>query len=436
MAPDAGSAKSARELATARKWVTTGKSDNALWGECQGSGALPYQTAIDASEPAFKCSCPSRKFPCKHGLGLMLLYASAPTAILAGNPPDWVSAWISGRAAKLERKVKPAEDPTSTAAANPIPAKPQKSVAARESKVLAGIEELDLWLRDLVKGGIAELTTKPKSYWSDRTARLIDAQAPGLARMVTEIGRATSSGAGWQSRTLELVGLLYLLIEGYRRQDSLPPELREDVRSLTGWNQLQEQVLASPGVRDRWLVVGQRTVQEDHLTIQRTWLWGEEQRQPALILNFAAPRQPLQATIPVGNEFDGEFCFFESASPLRALIRERKTVAMNREKAPDFWTISDAANWRSQQLACSPWLDVTPYLLSGVHVSRDESGKWMAHHGGDASPSLTVSPLVDQISMWRLTAIAGGAPSSICCEWDGMSLVPLSVWSGGRMVPL
>ena len=41
----------------------------------QGSAASPYQTGIDLSEPAFQCTCPSHKFPCKHGLGLFLLLA-------------------------------------------------------------------------------------------------------------------------------------------------------------------------------------------------------------------------------------------------------------------------------------------------------------------------------------------------------------------------
>src|SRR5215470_17970544 len=81
LAPDAASAKAGRSLATASKWQNVGHDERALWGECQGSGAKPYQTVIDLSEPAFKCTCPSRKFPCKHALGLFLLVANqSPTS--------------------------------------------------------------------------------------------------------------------------------------------------------------------------------------------------------------------------------------------------------------------------------------------------------------------------------------------------------------------
>src|SRR4029450_7437308 len=88
LAPDAASAKAGRSLATASKWRNVGQDERALWGECQGSGAKPYQTVIDLSDPAFKCSCPSRKFPCKHALGLFLLVANN-SEISNTAPPAW-----------------------------------------------------------------------------------------------------------------------------------------------------------------------------------------------------------------------------------------------------------------------------------------------------------------------------------------------------------
>ncbi|MBW4639863.1 MAG: SWIM zinc finger family protein [Gloeocapsa sp. UFS-A4-WI-NPMV-4B04] len=80
LAPDASSAKNGKTLATLRKWVSLGQNEQVIWGECQGSGKTPYQTQIDLTEIAFKCSCPSRKFPCKHGLGLLLLRSNEPAA--------------------------------------------------------------------------------------------------------------------------------------------------------------------------------------------------------------------------------------------------------------------------------------------------------------------------------------------------------------------
>lgn len=85
LAPDASSAKSGKDLSAPRKWKSLGANDACGCGEIQGSGKSPYQTSIDLSEPAFKCTCPSRNFPCKHGLGLFLILAQQPGAMTQRN---------------------------------------------------------------------------------------------------------------------------------------------------------------------------------------------------------------------------------------------------------------------------------------------------------------------------------------------------------------
>src|SRR5688500_8462217 len=112
MAPDPASAKAGQGLASPRKWGLLARDARALWGECQGSGAKPYQVIVDASEPAFRCTCPSRKFPCKHGLGLLFIYASQPALVVETEAePDWVAAWLAMRGAKAEKKAEKAAAP-------------------------------------------------------------------------------------------------------------------------------------------------------------------------------------------------------------------------------------------------------------------------------------------------------------------------------------
>ena len=87
LAPDASSRKAATRLSHPAPWSVTGSDDAALWGQCQGSGGSPYRTVVDLSGPAYQCSCPSRKFPCKHALGLLLLWAAHTTGATAA--PGW-----------------------------------------------------------------------------------------------------------------------------------------------------------------------------------------------------------------------------------------------------------------------------------------------------------------------------------------------------------
>ena len=102
LAPDAASVKAGKGLANRTKWVLLEHSDRAIWGHCQGSGKTPYQTVVDTKNIAFKCSCPSRKFPCKHGLGLLFMYASHADLFKEAEEPDWVTAWLSKREEKAE----------------------------------------------------------------------------------------------------------------------------------------------------------------------------------------------------------------------------------------------------------------------------------------------------------------------------------------------
>ena len=95
LAPDASAAQSSRGLAHTRQWLRLAQGPSAIWGECQGSAAQPYQTQVDLNGPAIQCSCPSRKRPCKHGLGLLLLYAAQPDRFEPAAPPAWVkSSWL------------------------------------------------------------------------------------------------------------------------------------------------------------------------------------------------------------------------------------------------------------------------------------------------------------------------------------------------------
>lgn len=91
-APDDASKGNARALANPAKWKSIGAFDSdegeVAWGEITGSGGGVYHTRVEIDEPAFRCTCPSRKLPCKHSLALLLLRAKDPGAFKA-PPPEW-----------------------------------------------------------------------------------------------------------------------------------------------------------------------------------------------------------------------------------------------------------------------------------------------------------------------------------------------------------
>src|SRR5688572_8822107 len=102
MAPDAASAAAGKKLMALKNWEDLGQSPEAIWGKCRGSAL--YQVRIDLSNMGYSCSCPSRKFPCKHSLGLMLVAAASPDAVAEASLPEWVEEWLSKRRDKAEKK--------------------------------------------------------------------------------------------------------------------------------------------------------------------------------------------------------------------------------------------------------------------------------------------------------------------------------------------
>jgi hypothetical protein len=434
LAPDTSSARAGQGLANPRKWVSLGCAARAAWGECQGSAREPYRTQIDLAEPAFRCSCPSRKFPCKHGLGLFLLRAGQPAAFAEGAPPAWVAEWLAKRDQATQQraaKVGRAEQPAEPAAERKRAAAQARSSAAREANVAAGVEELGRWLRDLVRVGLAETPGRPRRFWEGIAARMVDAQAPGLARLVRELPAVAASGEGWQERMLERLARLFLLLEGFRRIETLPPEAQADIRAAIGWTQNQEALLASDGVRDRWVVLGQRVEEEDNLRAQRTWLWGEASGRTALVLSFAAAGQPLDRSLPPGVALDAELVFFAGSYPLRALVKQRFAPAVPPDRFPGAADLGAATAAYAEALALLPWLERFPMALEAVTPVRDGE-RWAVR---DAA-GRTV-PLATQFARgWRLLALGGGRPLALFGEWDGEALLPLSAWAEGQFVVL
>ncbi|MFG6099542.1 SWIM zinc finger family protein [Leptothoe sp. ISB3NOV94-8A] len=432
LSPDAGSTKRGKSLANVSKWQLLGHAGQAVWGECKGSGKKPYRTQIDLSEPAFRCSCPSRKFPCKHALGLFLLLVEQLEAFGNDPPPDWVTEWLEKRAQTANRQQikhkKAAADPAAQA----------KRAEKRAAKIEAGLEDLTQWLADIIRQGLAAWPNQPYSFWDQAAARLVDAQAPGLARRVRSLGSIPHSGQGWPERMLTALGQLHLLVESYGRLDSLTPAMQAEVRSQIGWPQTQDDLRlrvekADPlvdCVADTWQILGKVVIEEDKLQMQRTWLWGSENQKSALVLNFAHGRQPLDVSLIPGSSFSGNLIFYPGTGLQRAFIdlRENTTAQV---PPPTGNTIAAAIGHYAHSLSQNPWLERFPLTLAQVWPLPREDSWWLRDA---ARKVLPIAPGFQR--GWELLALSGGYPLTVFGEWNGSTFLPLSLWSGQQFHPL
>jgi hypothetical protein len=437
LAPDAGSLGGGRDLASERRWSGLGQSEHALWGLCQGSGSKPYQVQADLNGPAFRCSCPSRKFPCKHALGLLLLAAASPAAVSASQPPEWVTQWLASRQQRAERGPGPEK--------KSAPADPRaraRREAQRAERVQTGLLEFERWLHDLVRQGFAQARERPYRFWDEAAERLVDAQAPALAGRVQAMGGIAAAGGNWANALLEEAGLVHLLLAAHRRLDDLPDPLRADVRGLIGWTVPRDEVLAGERVRDRWAVVGRVVEPDARLLVQRVWLHGRQTGRYALVLSFAAAGQTLDpGGLVAGTELDASLAFYRSAEPLRALVAERHAAPEPLRAPPGRLgdgSIADALAARAAALARQPWLWRLPVCLSAV-VPVLQDGAWVAAEpvkGDGEAGGLSVRLACDDLTGWRLAGVAGGRPAGLFGEWRRDAVRPVSVFADGRLVPL
>jgi SWIM zinc finger len=415
LAPDAASVTAARKLARPAPWSETGRDEGAVWGLCKGSGARPYQVQVDLTRPAYTCSCPSRKVPCKHALALLLLMAGGSVA--PGEPPEWFQAREDRPAPRAPGE--PPRDPEAAA----------RRAAEREERVAAGVEDLRLWLRDAIRGGLGAPRLRAWDEWDGFAARMVDAQAPGAASRLRSLGSvAAGRPDGWPERLLSGLGMLHLLCEAHGRADG---PLRDDVRSLLGFNVPRDEVLAGEHVRDRWSVLARTIIEQERLRVQRTWLWGASSQRPALLLDFAPPGGPLEPRPPEGSAVDVELAFYPGAAPLRALLAGEP---FGLDSAPGTFGTGGAQaalEAAASALARNPWLDEWPVAVAAAVPDGRAGGEWTIGAEDGALP-LDGSEYVH----FRLLAFSGGRPVSVFGLWNGGGLRPLAAGDGTRTIGL
>jgi hypothetical protein len=445
MAPDQASLDAARKLLKLAQWPVLGTDSGLAWGECQGSGSAPYRISLSVEDLGYKCSCPSRKFPCKHVLALMWFLADKPADFARATAPDWVSDW----AAKRKPRAAPAADRPNPAIVTDIPiAEPERDEkaearaaaqrervrAAREESILNGLDELDLWLADRLEAGLSGFAAIAYEQCRLLARRLNDAKAPGLALIVDQLPATLLSlpqgeRIGW---LIEALGRLQLIAAAYRRQALLPPALRDEVRRIVGWTVERGALLddqAAMSVTAVWRVIGTLSeVQVDGLRRLETWLMRTDaapQGEPqfALLLDFVPVSQGTSTSFLPGEIFKARLVFYPSTAPLRAIIAERLGETDTNSDLPADATLGAAITRYHDVLVALPFVDRWPLAMRDVTIADTVSGLVLAAGDGSVGLPLTRAQEDDALLLVGRRMTAAGV-------WNGRSFHLLAAETG------
>jgi hypothetical protein len=437
LSPDTASLKAGRDLANARKWVGLFYNDRVLWAEIQGSGKDPYRTQIDLVNTGFKCSCPSRKFPCKHGLGAYLLFANDSSLFTkTEEEPVWVKDWMDKRVQREEKKVIAETEPVSPEKAAKQSKAKEKTQNERFEKIQAGIAELELWLKDMLRTGFISVPEKDYQYWNRTATRLIDAQARGLSVMVKEIGKTNffAKPIQWQTELIEKTSNLYLLLEAFKTLNTLPSLLQEDIKNLVGVSKTQKEVLdsASESFKDQWLILAKQRfdVEDENLTGQRQWLYGLKTGKTALLLDFTFGNAPIKNSFIPGTVLNAELVFYPSNYPLRAAIKSQGSNSTDYAQKPPF--LQSWQEWQNayaNALVQQPWLEYLPAHIAQLSLISHQKQWLLVDESNHAKPIV-----LPEEKIYELLALLGGQKTDFTLITSLKTIEPVGIWLDDKYI--
>lgn len=414
LATDQASLKAAAGLAKPGKWSGVGAShdDALIWGECAGSGANPYRVMADLRDLGNKCTCPSRKFPCKHVLGLLWLKAESILPFAPADTPAWVTEWIGRRrtnstapkAADVNKPAPPAAPKDLGAARLPEPEAPEdpKAAARREAAAAKRLEEtertildaldaLEQWIGDQLRQGLSGFIDDATARCRRIASRLVDGKAAALAGRIDELpSRVLALPNGDRPRGVVVeLSKLVMLARAYR----VSPR-DADIRRAVATSESREAVLAAPEtlrITTGWEVLAEQVrTRRDGLISQTTWLLnlGAEAPRFAMLLDFFPASAGRRGSVfTAGERFRGELAFYPARQPLRALLLQRDNSSAEGEQDwPDPHTpLADAL---TRPLLAEPWTLDVPIMLPAGRIALDEAGQtwWRSADGAHTLP--------------------------------------------------
>lgn len=414
----------AEALASSAFFTQKGRSIDIFFAEMP-AGENAHRLVYDAGRQQVFCSCPFYPKPCWHALAFTR-YCTANEDFGEAGLPHWADRLRQGR---------PTASAPTTDRATEREAATQKRRFERLERADAGLEDLERWLLDTLRRGLATVASDDARFAEHIAARAADASLGGLSRQLRLLDALPSSQPDWAESTLGVLSDIWTAIRAFNHRDRLPAALLHDLQTCLGIAAKKEEALSGNDlVDDTWAIVGRREEPvENQLLSRRTWLLGARSGRYALLLEYAFG---LAGTLPPGFEpgelVKGTLAFYPSAFPLRATpVEHIQGLNKKVEKLPGYADCNAMSQAWATALGKQPWLTLFPAAFPALTPVRHGDRCWLRDASGLSLPLAGMSG-----DGWKLLALSGGRAVALFGEWDGAHFRALSVVAEGRMQAL
>ncbi len=388
-------ARSSRGIALPYRWLSLGQSEDAFWGEYPQKDKDNIRTQIHLADMQMSCNCGSKTFPCHHALALVLMFQEEALDFERVSVPDWVKAKLPG----LRQANRPNENPR------------------LDSFQIKGLEALETWLFDLIYLGLEQARHYPFAFWYEMANHLVDARLGSLAEDLKTWGQGVTKD-DWSRELLAKMGKLHILLEAFKRFDTLDKPVQADLLQVLGIKPAFE---AEP-IEDNWLVIGRAKLQTGNRKLERIWLKSLTTGQLAGLEKALLKPELSDTQLLTGLSLNASVHYYATSVPLYADLFGAYKLKHKVGKLEGESSIKTSLEKVAKAKAKNPWLIVFPLHLSEVSLVSLESDWALVDKDGY---HLTLPKRT--IGRWQMRAKAYESGLSVFGEYRSGQYFPLAM---------
>lgn len=299
----------------------------------------------------------------------------------------------------------------------------------RMQEMHQGAIELEEWLLDTIRQGLASLEGRHDAFWEELASRMVNAKLGGIGNEIRRF-KNLSIQANWHELILNKIAHLYLFSKAFQKIDQLSISMKVDLLQKGGVNVDQKLLINKPGIKDKWLVVSQHFGKEEQLNFRKTYMYGEKSGKLALILDYEWGHTNFKPEYKLGYIYNAEIIYFPASVPLRALSKEPVSSREGFQGKGGYNRINILLDQFADFLTANPFISSFPFLLNEVKPTFDGQPYLID------SLNYRLPVKHSNESFWKLLALSEGKPLSLIGDWNGICFSPISVFAMDRIVSL